>query len=87
MQQFAEEEQKAEMERRQQLELERKFRMHVEARQAYRDQMAARMKKLQQEAEEEAEYRQRVSIHGDRDARSVFLVPYQGFLLYSDFPL
>jgi hypothetical protein len=74
MQQLAEEELKAEMEAQQRLELERRFRMHIEARQAYHDQMAARMKKLQLEAEEEAAYRQQVNLYGD--SRSIFPVPF-----------
>lgn len=65
MQQLAEEEQKEELERQQQIELETKLRKRIEAQQAHRDQMAARMKKLQQEAEEETLYRQQVSIYED----------------------
>jgi epoxyqueuosine reductase QueG len=71
MQQLAEEEQKGEVEAQQQLELERKFRMRIEAQQAYHDQMTARMKKLQQEAQEEAEYRQQVNIYGDSESISL----------------
>ena len=65
MQQLTEEEQKEEMERQQQTELERKFRRRIEARQAHRDQMADRMKRLQQEAQDEARYKQRVNMYED----------------------
>lgn len=65
MQQLAEEERKEELERQQQIELEMKLRKRIEAQQAHRDQMAARMKKLQQEAREEAAYRQQVSVYED----------------------
>lgn len=65
MQQLAEEEQKEEMERQQQTELERKFRRRIEARQAHRDQMADRMKRLQQEAQDEARYKQQVNMYED----------------------
>lgn len=64
MQQLAEVEQKEEMERQQQIELERKLRGRIEARQAYREQMADRMKRLQQEAKDETVYKQQVDMCG-----------------------
>lgn len=72
MLQLAEEERKEELERQHQAEIEVKLRKRVEAQQAHRDQMAARMKKLQQEAQEEAAYRQVVSVYEDvADGRPV----------------
>lgn len=63
MQQLAEEERTEELERQHQIKLETEFRKRIEAQQAHREQMASRMKKLQHEAQEEAAYRQQVSIY------------------------